>query len=147
MHNNQENSQIPKSSIYPVEEIIHYNDDKEYRQCIRRVFAMVCRSIVTPEMVANIDETTLDEYDHDQETMAKFLDRIYDNTIHHNILQDFYKKAAAFMLSEDPSIGLAILFSYDYFKLFHLVLCDFFRDGVINQETVSVINLQKKMAR
>lgn len=132
---------------YPVEEIVSYNDDKEYRQCIRRVFSMVCKSIISPEIVANIDETTLDEYDHDQETMARFLDHIYDNTIHVNLLQDLYKKAAGFMLSEDPSIGLAVLFSYDYFALFHLVLCEYFNKKSIDQESTSVINIKKKMER
>jgi hypothetical protein len=142
-----ENQDIETSWSYPVEEIISYKNDKEYRSCIRRVFSMVCKSIISPKIASELDETTLDEYNHDQETMAKFLDRIYENTIHTRILQDLYKKAAAFLLSEDPSIGLAILFSYDYFELFHFVLCDYFQNKTIDQETPSVMNLQKKMTR
>ena len=29
------------------------------------------------------------------------------------------------MFSEDPSIGLAVLYSYDYFSFFHLCFRDF----------------------
>lgn len=143
----QTNQEINDTQIYPINETVKYNDDKEYRACIRRIFCMVCKSIIPEKTAKDWDETTLDEYDHDQETMAKFLDRIYENTIQIDILQDLYKVAAGFMLSEDPSIGLAILFSYDYFELFHCVLCDFFKNNKIDQEAVSVVNLKKKMTR
>lgn len=144
MQHNQENHQ---DQPYPIHEIVTYQNDKEYRECIRRVFCMVCKSIIPEKTAKDWDETTLDEYNHDQETMAKFLDRIYENTIQVDILHDLYKEAAACMISEDPSIGLAILFSYDYFELFHCVLCDFFKSKNIDQETASVINLKKKMTR
>ena len=69
-------------------------------------------------------------------------------------MYDIYIKAAGFMMSEDPGIGLAVLFSYDYFALFHLVLCDYFTTGQIaatlsldETTTKSVVNLRKKMER
>ena len=133
---------------YPIDEIIRYQDDKEYRACIRRVFNMVCHALVSGNTMRDWDETTLDEYDHDQETMAKFLDNIYNATATIPLFHDLYITAAGFMFSEDPSIGLAVLFSYDYFALFHCVLSDFFRgDVALDSQTMSVCNLKKKMAR
>ena len=40
--------------------------------------------------------------------------------------RDFYKRAAGFVISDVPDIGLAILMAYDYFYAFHAVLVEWF---------------------
>lgn len=133
---------------YPIDMIIKYENDKEYRECIRKVFKMVCKSMISVEDLQDIDDVTLDEYDHDQETMREFLDFVYDATILNETLEDLYKKAAALMISEDAGIGLAVLFSYDYFKFFHPIMCDFFSNSIqVNEFTPSVIKLNEKLSK
>lgn len=132
---------------YPVTLSVSYTNDKEYRQCIREIFAMVSMAGNVPNP-HSLDEVTLDENDFDQETTRLFLEYVYEKTIHNRDLKELYKTAAALMICEDPSIGLAVLFSYDYFTMFHRVLCDFFSGTVlVNQENEHVKSLQKKMSR
>jgi len=129
---------------YPYDQTIVYENDKEYRKCIREIFRMVTN---IPENSKGIDEVTLDENDHDQEVMRVFLDYIYEKTIHNDCLKQLYQDAAALMISEDCGIGLVILFSYDYFHMFHPILCEFFTKNEINQENPNVVKLEKKMKR
>ena len=44
------------------------------------------------------------------------------------------KNVAAKILSEDLEVGFTMLFSYSYFHLTHLCLCDFFRSNSIKEE-------------
>lgn len=120
--------------MYPYQEHIKYEDDSQYRDLIMRV---ILQTVENEKGAEPCPETLF----------ARFLDEIYESTKDQEILQDFYIKAAGFMMSEDPGIGLAVLFSYDYFSLFHYVLCDFYNKIELLETTPSVINLTKKMTR
>ena len=89
---------------------VNYSNDNEYRA----VLETLCFN--------NIDN---------EQYMQYVFDYVWENTNHLPIFLDLYKSAAAgYLLSEDASLGLAILFSYDY-------LCDFyslFRDYMANPE-------------
>ena len=83
----------------------------------------------------------------DESYMQYVFDFVWENTHDLPMFMDLYKSAAAHHLfSEDPSLGLAILFSYDY-------LCDFyplFREYMTNlgfDETDNLLcaNLKKKL--
>ena len=97
---------------YPIHLQIQYTNDDEYRECIVRVF--------------HYDDTADDS---DDSYSSKLLDLIFEKSSVQ--LKELYEKASAVMMMEDLDIGLAILFSYDYFSLFHLCLCDFL---LIDQE-------------
>ena len=122
-------SGLPSPSIdYPTEFKIQYTNDKEYRAIIRKLFKM--SSIALSQSINDeddIDEITRDECDFDHRAITQLFDFIYSASWKDPLFYEIYKKAAGFMLSEDPSIGLAILFSYDYLMDFHPVLCDYFR--------------------
>jgi len=96
---------------YPIHLQIQYTNDDEYRECIVQVF--------------HYDDTA----EADDSYSSKLLDLIFEKTSVH--LKELYEKASAVMMMEDLDIGLAIMFSYDYFSLFHLCLCDYL---LINQE-------------
>ena len=49
------------------------------------------------------------------------------------------------MFSEDENIGLAVLFSYDYFASFHLFLVDFLNKNEFNEKNNYYINLKNKI--
>ena len=95
---------------YKYDTSIQYDDDDEYRNCICQVFQM-----------AEYDDTAL----------SAGLDAIFRKTSSNPRFTEVYGIAAGKMMSEDPEFGLAILFSYDYFELFHLCLVDFFTNPTI----------------
>lgn len=95
---------------------IEYNDDDEYRTCIARIFEI-------PECSAEL----LDDY-----SFEPIFDDIYARTKDDPFFQKIYLTSAGFMLSEDPCLGVCVLFAYDYAKAFYAVLCDYF-----NQETTT----------
>jgi hypothetical protein len=103
---------------------IEYGNDEEFRQCMRFIFNMKSNIDEDP----NYDEITRDEMNYDFEAVGKGMDHIYNHTKDHKLFQTIYDMAAAKMFSMDRSIGLAVLFSYDNFKVFHRCLCDFFKD-------------------
>jgi hypothetical protein len=77
--------------------------------------------------------------------MQYVFDFVWENTHDLPMFMDLYKSAAAHHLfSEDASLGLAIMFSYDY-------LCDFyplFREYMTNlefDETNNLLHLKKKL--
>jgi hypothetical protein len=104
---------------------VSYNDDHEYRETICELFNIV-----------NEEET-------DQQ-FTQVLDWIYSKTKDQPLFQIVYIKAASFMLSENPEIGLSILFAYDYLPFFHKMLKAF--DGnQLDENHTSYVNLYKKL--
>jgi hypothetical protein len=89
---------------------IEYNDDETYRGSICKIF--------------EIDETEFDNF-----SFEPAFDMIYDKTKEDPFFKKVYTIAAGFMLSEDPSIGVCVLFAYDYAKAFYEVLCDYLNDA------------------
>lgn len=97
---------------YPIDLQIQYTNDDEYRECITRVF--------------HFDDK---KNNGEDDISTKMLDILFEKTSVN--FKELYELSSAVMMMEDLEIGLAILFSYDYFSLFHLCLCDYL---LINQE-------------
>lgn len=93
---------------------IEYNDDEEYRASIARIFG--------------IPNSQVDDY-----SFEPIFDDIYARTKDDPFFQKIYLTSAGFMLSEDPCLGVCVLFAYDYAKAFYAVLCDYFNQ--VNDET------------
>jgi hypothetical protein len=75
-----------------------------------------------------LDSETRDEMCYDAVAAMKVMDYVYDCTKDTPEFMVLYTKAAAKMFSEDPNLGIAVLFSYDYLQLFHACLVEFFSD-------------------
>ena len=123
--------------------IVTYDDDFEYRQSIRDVFGMNCSNVGSLD--PDYDPVTRDELLYESDAMTKGLDNIYERTKDVPEFKKIYEIAAGFMFSVDPNIGLAVIFSYDYFRLFHPCLVDFLRSGSISDDNRE--NLMKKISR
>ena len=142
-------------NFYPIEFHIQYTNDKEYRSTIRTLCNMSSNIVALSQPLdEDIDEITRDEWDYDQDAITKLLDFVYSSTVNEPILNAIYQTAAGFMLSEDPNIGLAVLFSYDYLMDFHPVLCDYFRciqyeygTKTFDSTIPSVIHLRQRLSR
>ena len=80
----------------------------------------------------DLDEETIDELLFDNNIMSTCMDFIYDKTKDSNYFKELYLIGASKMFSQDPQIGLVILFSYDFFNYFHLVLVDYLKANIIS---------------
>ena len=114
---------------------ISYSDDIGYRAAIRRLFSMSDASLLA--VIDDVDPVSLDENQYDAEATNKTLNIIYAKTRDNAKFQEIYICAAGFMFSEDPEIGLAVLFSYDYLAVFHPFLCGVLQD---RQDTAESLN-------
>ena len=117
---------------YKVETKLEYNNTTEYRQCCRDLFGMkphIYKQKINHIETHNkekLDNESQDELAYDDLAVTEMIDYIYNETIDLPIFNKLYILAASVMLSEDPEIGIAVLFSYDYMKIFHECLIEFF---------------------
>jgi hypothetical protein len=105
---------------------IEYNDDEEYRICIARIF---CKVPLEPTVPSELD---------DDFSFEPIFDDIYARTKDDPFFQRIYTVAAGFMLSEDPCLGVCVLFAYDYAKAFYAVLC-----GYLNKDSNEILEATK----
>jgi len=133
---------------YNIDHKIHYTNNFEYRKCLREVFNMDTERSQPDwsKMNEDLDEETKDEFMYDPDAMVEGLDTIYEKTQDNPLFKELYEIAASKMISMDPNIGLAVIFSYDYFHLFHLCLADFFNNpDSFTRENINFVNMRNKI--
>jgi hypothetical protein len=55
-------------------------------------------------------------------------------------MKNIMKKVSEKLLMEDEEFGFIMLFSYSYFHLMHLCLCELFEKGEISDELIDALN-------
>ena len=119
--------------MYNINVDVKYDSNFTYRKCLRDVFIMdVTNMDASLNNIPDLDDETRDEMLFDENQVCKGLDYIYNLTKTNDHFNDLYSSAASVMFSEDPNIGLSVLYSYDYFCFFHLC----FRDFVNNEFSI-----------
>jgi hypothetical protein len=129
--------------------LIEYNNDEEYRDVLRTIFKMDCdsRRKEIHDTYGDLDKESFDELLYDEARMMLVMDQLYDMTENHPQFQELYRLAAAKMLSEDLSIGQAVLCCYDYLYLFHPCMCVFIdRPSEFNETCPYFIQLRDKLS-
>lgn len=148
MENNENKSMVnltidTNQIIYDTSYDVIYNDTKEYRICIRHLFKMAHR-VQDVNDDDPIDDETLDEQNYDDLQTTVMLDYIYALTKDNPCFQKLYDYAAATMFSQDREIGLAVMFSFDYFIFFHPCICSYIkmpqRMSEMNEYFIELIN-------
>jgi hypothetical protein len=124
-------------SFYPISLNANYIDDVGYRRFIRELFSMKHTCPWDSDTVQEIDIVSIDEFDYDDDAASKVLDLIYAETHFIPVFSKIYTLAAATMISEDTSIGLVIMFSYNFAHIFHKCLVSFI---TLNDTTDPVFN-------
>jgi len=133
---------MENGGLYNTDPNIQYSNDFQYRSALRKILCM--KSV--EEMDQDIDEVTRDEQDYDMEAATKSLDYVYNNTCKNPLFQELYDSAAEKMISMDRSIGLSVLFSYDYMGLFHYCLCNYFDEPEkFDEKNEAYMALKKKL--
>jgi len=123
-----------------------YSNTEEYRAFVRNLVHMDPSTHF--EELEDPDPETADEFHYDESSMSRYLDLVYAQTKENALFQDLYLAAAALMISNDPEIGLAVLFSYDYLATFHFLHQSYLVDPTVfsanNQFYQSLIHRLKK---
>jgi len=124
-----------------------YENNFQYRQCLRDVFDMNVTKNPPKwdQMDTDLDEETKDELIYEGGAISLGMDYIYNATKDNKALNQLYLDAAGLMLSQSPDIGLSILFAYDYFVDFHNCLRVFFENPSVFSETTPEFHKIKKM--
>lgn len=121
------------TSISYVKDIhVQYETNEEYQQCI---LSLVSLQPYWPTQ-------NEDQFD----AITEFIDFIYKQTHEIPEFQLIYEKASATMFSTNLQIGLVILFSFDYLKLFHSVLCAFINNDTEETKNESIQQLCKLLS-
>lgn len=94
---------------------VQYTDDTEYRQVLGQLMGFTVSSD--------------DDDGYDNERVTTVLDQLWYWTKDHPLFYHVYDKAASFMLSENPEIGLSVLLSYDNLPFFHCMLAAYWKLG------------------
>ena len=105
---------------------IEYSNDFEFRQCLRKVFNMKQQNDCK-----DIDSISNDENNYDANAVFASMNYVFSITKNEPLFNQLYQNAAAKMLSLDINIGLSVLYSYDYFRAFHLCLRDFTNTDIV----------------
>jgi hypothetical protein len=90
---------------------IYYNNDDQYRDCLGKLLG-----------ISESDSGDTFELGNTTELLSK----IYNATSEDPRFAQLYRRAAALLLSEDPTNGLTIMFSYSCLAKFHAFLSIFF---------------------
>ena len=111
--------------VYPMDLVMNYKDNGEYRAVLRTLFQMNTANYNELAMDETLDDITRDEMAYDEPATIKGMDWIYSKIQDQPLFQALLDKAAAKFLSEDRTIGLTVLICYDYLALFHECIKDF----------------------
>jgi len=104
---------------------VQYNDTKEYRQCLRRVFRMDLNKrtgysdLSFSQMDEDLDEESNDELLFDDKAISFGLDWLYELTNDKQDFKELYDQYAGRMFSTDRLIGQAVLCCYDNFPMYY----------------------------
>ena len=132
--------------MYNINVKVEYNDNKSYRECLRKIANMDISNLNIPfDQMEDLDEETKDELLFDENAMNKTMDFVFEKTINNDCFKELYLLGSSKMFSLDENIGLAVLFSYDYLELFHLCLVEFFEKNEFNEKSIYYINLKNKI--
>ena len=91
---------------YPIYYNIEYNNEKEYRKCIRDIFQMNPKNY--PQDMSEFDDESKDEMEYDEKAVSDGIDYIMNLTKKEPLFQELYLLVAATILSEDVMMGMII---------------------------------------
>lgn len=114
-----------------LKENISYSNDEEYRNALCCVFFLTSSD---------------DEFDDENnKKLIETMEHLFHLTEKNEIFDKLYNLACSKMFLTDKTIGQCILYSYDYFDLFHYCMCLFLKGGEMSEEEPQVKALFDKL--
>tara|TARA_A100001388_G_C28737556_1_gene484985 strand:- start:770 stop:1150 length:381 start_codon:yes stop_codon:yes gene_type:complete len=112
-----------------------YATNEEYRNEFRKLCGMNTTNYPVECDDPTIDVESRDEMMYDEEAVKQFMDNVYEKTRNSPLFMKLYEKAAGFMFSTDPEIGMTILLGYDYLDAFSPCIESFLKEPATFGET------------
>lgn len=135
LYNSSLNKFNPITSQYANTILNELKDDSE-SDLYEMSEIMYLEEILSAFCIERYDEKRINDTIHEVYQKTVNLDKHVD--ANKTLLECIHILAAKFM-SEDPLIGFTALFSYDYFHLTHLCLCDLFNDGNFKEANINAL--------
>ena len=88
----------------------------------------------------NVPSSTVGDYCKRFEIIDKKIDELYGKIKVNDIINNLLKKLANIYLSEDPIMGLYLLFTYDILYIAHPFICEYLDNGKISDENYNKLN-------
>lgn len=124
--------------MYNTKYIITYTDENVFNEedNVSEKDKEFVRDALYRNDILNIFE--IEDFDTDiiNSKIDNLYEKIKDNSDFLNLLKNF----ANIYLSEDPSIGLYILFTYDILYIAHPCICEYLEKGEISNENLNKLN-------
>jgi hypothetical protein len=137
------NDALPYYNIFV--ENVKYDTNIEYRTCLQTLCNLRFPEGDFPE---DIPPEYRNEMSYDIDSMTLALDFVYKKTKTHPLFQKLYSLGAAQFFTEDDTVGLAIMFSYDYLKYFHPCFTYFLKSPDEFNENMDIYkNLIEELAK
>lgn len=128
---------------YPLNYLIQYSTDDEYRKCVDVLFHSRSNTNTSGENINTDSDNTEPLSVFDDEAACIFIDAILTETVDIPALRSLYTAAARELMTEDPSIGMVVLLSYDNLIHFHSCLSAMFGGNSIEDNIGYITLLQK----
>jgi hypothetical protein len=119
---------------------INYDDNKKYRETIRKIFKMKKQYYIENNNIIfingkvincdDIDEEELDEIDYDNSVFNNCFNYILKITENIDIMIELYNWSSQKYILPDNQSGIANLFSYYYLPNFYKLLCTLHNSGL-----------------
>jgi hypothetical protein len=95
------------------------------------------RDILYKEDLLNI--FLIDYYDDNYDVFTEIIPKLYSKIKECVTLTKCMKKMAEKLMSEDPELGLCILYSYDYMYITHKCVSEYLDNGSISEENMNLL--------
>ena len=86
----------------------------------------------------------LEEYDayknfYNEDILKDTMSELYEKIKENEVLLDCMKQIAAVLLSENPEIGLCLLYSYDFMYVTHKCVAEYLDNRLISDENINFL--------
>jgi hypothetical protein len=95
------------------------------------------RDVLYKEDLLNI--FSIDCCEDDFDAFSNIITELYSKIKDYSPLKECMKKMAAKIISEDPQLGLCILYSYDYMYITHKCVSEYLDTGSISEENMNLL--------
>jgi hypothetical protein len=95
------------------------------------------RNVLYKEDLLNI--FSIYQFEDDFNLFSDSISKLYSKIKYCLPLEEYMKKMAAKIISEDPEVGLCILYSYDYMYITHQCVSEYLESGSISPENIKLL--------
>jgi hypothetical protein len=95
------------------------------------------RNVLYKEDLLNI--FSIYQFEDDFNVFSDGISKLYSKIKYCLPLEEYMKKMAAKIISEDPEVGLCILYSYDYMYITHQCVSEYLERGSISPENIKLL--------